>query len=119
MNDTCRALRVPTTEYQLFCVVLRVAHSVFLVLSISYFVLPCTVSRVSCHMYECVMSHVYVSRSKSRVSMCHVICMNASCHMYKCVMSHVWMAHVTLMNILCHTEEMSHVPSLYEQCVAL
>jgi len=50
----------------------------------------------SCHTYERVMSHVWMS---------HVTRMNESCQTYERVMSHVWMSHVTRMNESCHTYE--------------
>jgi len=50
----------------------------------------------SYHKYECVMSHIWIR---------HVTHMNASCHTYECVMSHVWMRHNTHMNKSCHTYE--------------
>jgi len=39
----------------------------------------------SCHTYEWVMSHIWMS---------HVTHMNESCHTYESVMSHIWMSHV-------------------------
>ena len=50
----------------------------------------------SCHTFEWVMSHVWMS---------HVKRVNESCHTYKWVMSHIWMSHVTHMNESCHTHE--------------
>ena len=47
-------------------------------------------------MYECVVSHVWMS---------HVTCMNDSSHKYEWVMSHVWMSHVTHMIVSCHMHE--------------
>jgi len=68
----------------------------------------------SCHTYEWVMSHIWMS---------HVTHMNESCHTYEWVMSHIWMSHVTHMNESCHTYEwvmsyiwMSHVPHTNESC---
>ena len=43
----------------------------------------------SCHTYEWVMWHIWIS---------HVTHMNESCHTYEWVMSHIWMSHVTHMN---------------------
>ena len=56
----------------------------------------------SCHTYEWVMSHIWMS---------HVTQMNESCHTYEWVMSYIWMSHVTHMNESCHTYEwvMSHI----------
>jgi len=48
----------------------------------------------SCHTYEWVMSHVWMS---------HVTRINESCHTYGWVMSHVLMSHVTRMDESCHT----------------
>ena len=55
----------------------------------------------SCHTYEWVVSHIWMSR---------VTRMNESCHTYECVMSQIWMSHVTHMNEWCHVYEwvMSH-----------
>jgi len=55
----------------------------------------------SCHTYEWVTSHIWMS---------HVPHMNESCHTYKWVMSHThqwvmshtWMSHVTCKNESCH-----------------
>ena len=47
----------------------------------------------SCHTYEWVMSHIWIS---------HVTHMNESCHTYEWVMSHIWMSRVTRMNESCH-----------------
>jgi len=47
----------------------------------------------SCHMYEWVMSHMWVS---------YVKYMNESCLMYEWGMSHAKMSHVTRMNESCH-----------------
>jgi len=70
----------------------------------------------SCHLYEWVMSPVWMSHvthmnkscdmcrthgrcskrnSLSHISMSHVTCMNESCHPYAWVMSHIWISHVT------------------------
>jgi len=40
----------------------------------------------SCHTYEWVMSHMWMS---------HVTHVNESCHTYEWVMSHIWISHVT------------------------
>jgi len=68
----------------------------------------------SCHTYEWVISHIWMS---------HVTHMNESCHTYKWVMSHIWMSHVTHMNESCHTYEwvmshiwMIHVTHMNESC---
>jgi len=45
----------------------------------------------SCHTYEWVMSHIWMS---------HVTHMNESCHTCEYVMAHVWMSHVTRMTCL-------------------
>jgi len=47
----------------------------------------------SCHTYEWVMSHIWMS---------HVTQVNESCHTCEWVMSHIWMSHVTHMNESCH-----------------
>jgi len=49
----------------------------------------------SCHTYEWVMSHVWIS---------HVTRVNKSCQTCKWVMSHVWMSHVTCMDESCVSE---------------
>jgi len=56
----------------------------------------------SCHTYEWVMSHIWMS---------HVTHMNESCHTYEWGMSHTWMHQVPHMNESCHTYEwvMSHI----------
>jgi len=56
----------------------------------------------SCHTYEWVMSHIWMS---------HVTHMNEPCHTYEWVMSHIWTSHATHMNESCHTYErvMSHI----------
>ena len=46
----------------------------------------------SCHIYECVVSHM---------RMYCVACIHASCD--ERVVSHIWMSHVALMNETCHT----------------
>ena len=48
----------------------------------------------SCHTYEWVMPHIWMS---------HITHMNESCHTYEWVMSHIWMSPVTHMNESCHT----------------
>jgi len=50
----------------------------------------------SCHTYEWVVLHVWMS---------HVTHLNESCHTYEWVMLHVWMSHVTHMNESCYTYE--------------
>jgi len=50
----------------------------------------------SCHTYDWVVSHIWMSHSTH---------MNESCHTYEWVMSHIWMSHVTHMNESCHTYE--------------
>ena len=65
----------------------------------------------SCHTYEWDMSHVcmsHVTRSESVMShtcVIHVARMHESCHTYEWVMSHLWMSHVTRVNKSCHTYE--------------
>ena len=56
----------------------------------------------SCHTYEQVMSHIWMS---------HVTHLYESCHTYERVLSHIWMSHVTHMNESCHTCKwvMSHI----------
>jgi len=78
----------------------------------------------SCHIFDWVMSHIWMS---------HVIRVNHSCHTYECVMvhvsmshvttswhymamnewviSHIWIRHVTHLNESCNTYEliMSHI----------
>jgi len=51
----------------------------------------------SCHMYESVMSHIWMREVKTYV--------NESCHTYEWVMSHIWMSHITNMNESRHTNE--------------
>jgi len=50
----------------------------------------------SCHTYEWVMSHIWMS---------HVTHMYESRHTYVWVTSHIWMSHVTHMNESCHTDD--------------
>ena len=64
----------------------------------------------SCHTYEWVMSHIWMS---------HVTHMNESCHTYEWVMSHIWMSHVSYQShqeyqCSCHTYESCH--TLWESC---
>ena len=56
----------------------------------------------SCHTYEWVMSHIWMS---------HVTHMNESCHTYEWVMPYTWLCHETYMKGTCHTYEwvMSHI----------
>ena len=56
----------------------------------------------SCHTYEWVMSHIWMS---------HVTHTNESRHTYEWVMSHIWKSLVTHLNESCHTYEwvMSHI----------
>ena len=74
----------------------------------------------SCHIYEWVISHAWMS---------HVIHMNESCHTYEWVMSHIWMSHVAHMNESCRTYEwvtshmstsnvtlMSHITHIWMSC---
>jgi len=83
----------------------------------------------SCHTYEWVMSHIWMSRvthtnkayrtygwGTSQMWMKHVAHMDESRHAYEWVMTHIWRRHVTHMNDPCHTYEwvmsyiwMSHV----------
>ena len=44
---------------------------------------------VSCHIYGCVVSHIWVN---------YVTYMGASCHIYGCVVSHIWVSRVTHMS---------------------
>ena len=53
----------------------------------------CSGIDVWCHIYEWVMSRIWMS---------HVTYMNESCHIYERVMSHIWMSHTTYMNESCH-----------------
>jgi len=71
----------------------------------------------SCHTYEWVMSHIWMSHvtyewgmpartstpalSSQSSSTSHVTHMNESCHTCEWVMSHIWMSHVTHMNEAC------------------
>jgi len=90
----------------------------------------------SCHMYECIMSHMWTSHVTfvnmsshtcewvtSHIQISHVTHMHKSRHTYELVMSHIWMSHVTHMNESCHTYEwvrsrlsMSHVTHINESC---
>jgi len=82
----------------------------------------------SCHIYEWVMSHTWMSHVTyewvmSHIWMSHVTHMNESCYIYEWVMSHIWMSRVTHMNVLCHTYERvmshiwtSHVTHMNESC---
>jgi len=54
----------------------------------------------SCHTYEWVMSHIWMS---------HVTHMNESCHTYEWVMSHIWMMHVTYIEKSGHKRVMSQI----------
>jgi len=49
----------------------------------------------SCHTYEWVMPHIWMS---------HVTHINKSCHTYEWVMSHIWMSHVTHINEAYHID---------------
>jgi len=49
----------------------------------------CLTHDKSCHTYEWVMSHVWIS---------HVTHINDSCHTYECILSHTGMSHVTRMH---------------------
>ena len=76
-------------------------------------------------MYECVMSHTWMSHvtkliykcdfacgfTGSHMWMSHVTRMNESYHTYEWVISHIQMSHVTRTNESCHTYEwvMSHI----------
>ena len=79
----------------------------------------------SCHTYECVMSHIWMShvtQSKWANTICmwthhiaftnefHYTCIWFLSHIYKGVMSHVSTSHVTHINESCHTYQrvMSH-----------
>jgi len=53
----------------------------------------CTHMNESCHTYEWVMSHRWMS---------HVTRMNESCLKYEWVMSQIWMNHVTHLDDFCH-----------------
>ena len=69
------------------------------------------VSRVneSCHTYEWVTSHVWMS---------HVTRMNSPCHTYEGIMSHMWKSHVTHINQsrhTCHTCEWV-TSTMHESC---
>jgi len=70
----------------------------------------------SCHTYEWVMSHTWISQ---------VTHMNESCHPHEWVMSHTWMSHVTHRNASCLTLKrtpaalhvrMSNVTHIDESC---
>jgi len=69
---------------------------------------PCFTIAESCHAYEWVMSHMWMS---------HVPHVNESCHKHEWVMSHMWRSHVQYMNEWCHIYErlMSHI--WRRQCV--
>ena len=77
----------------------------------------------SCHTCERVMSHIWKSHVTHTNESCHTS--NESYHTYEWVMSHIWMSHVTHMNESCHTHEwvmahtwMSHVTHMNESCHA-
>ena len=63
---------------------------------------PCHVTHMSesCHTYEWVMSHIWMS---------HVTHMSESCHTYEWVTSHIWMSYITMwlvhVNESCRTHE--------------
>ena len=69
-----------------------------------------TLMNESCHTYECIISHIWMSHVKHMSESCHASHMNASCHTYEWVMSHIGMSHVTHMNASFHIYEwsMSH-----------
>jgi len=55
----------------------------------------CASANESCHTYEWVMSHTWMS---------HVTHMNESCHRYEPVTSHIWQIPITY-DTSCHTYE--------------
>jgi len=60
----------------------------------------------SCHTYEWVTSHIWMS---------HVAHMTESCHTYKWVMSHIWTSHVTQLpplTLAVEEDKMSTVPTV-------
>ena len=73
----------------------------------------------SCHTYEWVMSHVWMSHlsnrsgavvmegkvQKIRIWMSHVAYMKESCRTYEWVLSHIWISHVAHMDESCQTEQ--------------
>ena len=63
---------------------------------VKYLKEPCFTIAESCHAYEWVMSHIWMS---------HVPHVNESCQKCEWVMSHTWRSHVTYMNESCHTYE--------------
>jgi len=84
----------------------------------------------SCHTYEWVMSHIWMSHVTHMNESCHIWMshvthmnesrhayewamshMNQSCHTYEWVMSHIWMSHVTYEWVISHTW-MSHISAL-------
>jgi len=78
---------------------------------------PCAITRTneSRHIYERVMSHIWMS---------HASHMNESCHTHEWVMSHIWMCHVTSYMWMRHAAQegalakMSHVTLMNESCLA-
>ena len=78
------------------------------------------ISMESCHTYEWVTSHIWMSD----VTHMHESCltrMYESCHTYECLAAHMWMSHVTHVNESYHTCEwvishmwMSHGPRVHE-----
>ena len=64
----------------------------------------------SCHTYEWVMSHIWMSR---------VTHMTESCHTYEWVVSHIWLSHVAHMNesLRLHEGVMSHIRMSHVTCM--
>jgi len=60
----------------------------------------------SCHTYDWVMPHVWMS---------HITHMNESCNAYEGVMSRIWMSHVTHINVSCLSYEWV-MPHMNESC---
>jgi len=96
MNESCKFLDILTSH---------VTHTKkkWLIRYISQRVLSHMHSFVmneSCHTYEWVMSHIWMS---------HVTHMNESCHTYEWVMSHIRSSHVTCKLVMSHVKEACHV----------
>jgi len=66
-----------------------------------------TLLNPSCHTYEWVMSHIWMS---------HVTYMNESCRIYECMRSHIWMSHDTHMNESCRKHKWVTAPTNKSCC---
>ena len=101
MNESCHTYEIVNIEIKLQeCSIHTTPHAAW-----RSWMSHVTHMNESCHTYECVMSHVY-EWVMSHIWMSRITRMNESYHTYGWVMSHIWMSHVRHTNESYHTYEL-------------